>query len=105
MKPGTDDFERRGQIVAGLLRYGTWLATALVAFGLLLTLFEPVPRWPALPLSGHDAMRAGIVMFISLPIARVALLLAIFLQERDYAYTAIAALVLAIIAAGLILEA
>jgi len=32
-------------------------------------------------------------------------LLAIFLRERDYAYAAIAALVLAIIAAGLILEA
>ncbi|MDM4501851.1 DUF1634 domain-containing protein [Klebsiella oxytoca] len=43
-------------------------------------------------------------MFILLPVARVALMLTIFLRERDYAYVVIAALVLAIIAAGVTIE-
>ena len=43
-------------------------------------------------------MKAGVALFILLPVARVALMIAIFLRERDYAYTAISTLVLVIIA-------
>lgn len=49
-------------------------------------------------------MKAGVAVFIFLPVARVALMLAIFLRERDYVYTVTAALVLAIIAAGVLVE-
>jgi uncharacterized membrane protein len=49
-------------------------------------------------------VKAGVAVFILLPVARVALMLTLFLRERDYAYTVIAALVLAIIAAGVIVE-
>jgi uncharacterized membrane protein len=42
-----------------------------------------------------------VALFILLPVARVALMLATFLHERDYAYTAISALVLVIIATGI----
>jgi uncharacterized membrane protein len=104
MKPTTDDFERRDQIIAGLLWYGTWFASALIAIGVFLTPLEPSHASLALPVSGYDAVKAGIAVFILLPVARVALMLAIFLRERDYTYTLIAALVLAIIAAGVIIE-
>lgn len=104
MKPTVDNFERRDQIIAGLLWYGTWFASALIAAGLLLTFIPPFPVGLALPLSGYDAVKAGVAVFILLPVARVALMLTIFMRERDYAYTAIAALVLAIIATGILVE-
>jgi uncharacterized membrane protein len=104
MKPEADRFERRDQLIAALLRYGTWFASALIAAGVLLTAIEPSQASLALPLHGHDAVTAGVAAFILLPVARVVLMLAIFLRDRDYAYTAIAALVLTIIAAGVLLD-
>lgn len=104
MKSVAGRFGRRDQIIAALLRYGTWLASALIAAGILLTAIESSQVSPAFPLRGYDVMKAGVAVFVLLPVARVALMLAIFLRERDYAYAAIAALVLSIIAAGILLE-
>lgn len=104
MKSGTDNFERRDKIIAALLWYGTWFATALIAVGVVLTVLEYVPTFLPLALTGYGAVKAGIALLILLPVARVALMLALFLCERDYAYSLIAALVLAIIAAGVIVE-
>lgn len=103
MKPGAHNVERRDQIIAGLLWYGTWFATALIAVGILVTAAEPFLGF-VLPLSGYDAVKAGVAVFILLPVARVMLMLTVFLRERDYTYTAIAAFVLAIIAAGVLIE-
>lgn len=103
MKPTANNRERRDRIVAGLLWYGTWFASGLIAAGMFLTAFEPFVDSLA-PLSEYDAVKAGVAVFILLPVARVVLMLTIFLRERDYAYTAIATLVLAIIAAGVIVE-
>lgn len=88
MKPTTGNYERREQMIAGLLWYGTWLATAVIAAGMAL--------------GRYDIVKAGVALFICLPIARVALMLVIFLRERDLAYVAISALVLAIIGAGVV---
>ncbi|MEZ5784454.1 MAG: DUF1634 domain-containing protein [Rhizobiaceae bacterium] len=104
MKPACDNSEHRDQIIARLLWYGTWFASALIAAGMLLMALEPFQVSPAFSLSGYDVTKIGVAVFILLPVARVALMLAIFLRERDYAYTAIAALVLAIIAAGIFIE-
>lgn len=90
------DIPHQEQAIANLLRYGTWLASALIAAGLLLAL--------AYPADGHGAMKIGIAVFILLPVIRVALMLALFLRERDYTYAAIAALVLSIIAAGVLTQ-
>ena len=98
MKPASDDPGRRDRAIAALLWYGTCIASILIALGAVLTAVA------ALPLTGHDVVKAGVGMFILLPVARVALMLLIFLRERDYAYTAIAAFVLAIITAGVIIE-
>lgn len=104
MKPEADHFDKRDQIIAGLLRYGTWFASALIAFGILMAAIEPFRTSLALPWTGLDVVKVGVAVFILLPVARVALMLAIFLRERDYAYAGIAALVLAIIAIGVFIE-
>lgn len=102
MNRGADNFERREQLIAGLLWYGTWLASATIAGGLAIGLLHHLAIPLRLGLSGFAVVKAGVALFILLPVARVALMLLIFLRERDYAYTAISALVLAIIAAGVV---
>ncbi|MBC2885464.1 DUF1634 domain-containing protein [Ochrobactrum sp. CM-21-5] len=104
MKPATDSFERRDQIIAALLWYGTWFASAVIGVGVLLTAFEPLPASLSIPITGYETVKAGVAVFILLPIARVALMLSIFLREKDYTYTIISALVLAIIATGVLIE-
>ncbi len=89
---------RRDRLIAGLLWHGTWLACALIAAGMAFDFLAPgnaISRGPEL-------VKAGVALFILLPVARVALMLAMFLRERDYAYTAISALVLLVIAAGVV---
>ena len=103
MKPVTDDYERHEQIIAALLWYGTWLASAVIAAGMALSALQQLEGLPGFSLSGHDLVKAGVALFILLPVARVTLMLAIFLRERDYAYMVISALVLAIICAGILI--
>jgi len=98
MTQAADRQVRRDRIIAGLLWYGTWIASALIAAGMA---FDFLPQAQA-GLGGLELVKAGVALFILLPVARVALMLAIFLRERDYAYTAISALVLLIIAAGVV---
>ena len=44
----------------------------------------------------------GIALFILLPVLRVVLMLIVFLRERDYRFSAIAALVLTILLVGFV---
>jgi uncharacterized membrane protein len=77
------------QVLAVLLQYGTYLASAVVALGWALA-FE----------SSAAAMRVastGIALFILLPVARVGVMLIYFLYTRAYRFGAISALVLSII--------
>lgn len=91
---------RQDTLLGWLLRAGTWAACLLVAAGALAGL-PVLSRYPACAaIAGLDLARTGIAVLILLPVARVALMLALFLKERDYAHMAIAGLVLAIIAAG-----
>ncbi|MGY6270861.1 DUF1634 domain-containing protein [Achromobacter denitrificans] len=88
----------RDRGIGTLLWYGTLAASACIAVGMVLGfLLPPDAAW-----AGPWLVRAGVALFILLPVARVALMLAIFLRERDYAYSAISALVLLIIAAGVV---
>lgn len=98
-------YERRDRVIAGLLWYGTWIASAVIAAGMALDALQRF-GYPLVPdAGGHGVVKAGVALFILLPVARVALMLSIFLRERDYAYTLISALVLAIIAAGIVVGA
>lgn len=103
MKSGAAGHPRLERILAVVLRYGTGLASGVIALGLALA----AAGWPAgsnrlAVLSGIDVVSAGIALFILLPVLRVALMLAVFLFERDYRYAAIAALVLTIISLGFV---
>lgn len=80
--------------IALLLSWGSTLSTLLIAAGIALTL------WPLPPFSGSDIVRAGILVLILLPVARVMLMLAGFIGQRDRLYALIAVLVLMIIATG-----
>jgi uncharacterized membrane protein len=104
VKPEAEKIERRERLIAALLWYGTWLASVLIAAGMVLAAIEPPTSSRALPLSGHDVVKAGVAVLILLPVARVMLMLAIFVREHDYAYAVIAALVLAIIGVGAIIS-
>lgn len=88
------------QRIAALLWYGTWLASMIVAAGLTLDFLHQLGGQFLRDISGFSVMRGGIALFILLPIARVMLMLFIFLRERDYMYVTISALVIATITAG-----
>jgi uncharacterized protein DUF1634 len=90
--------------LATFLQYGTWVACAVIAAGLVLNaatgagmLDAKDARWAT------TVVTAGVGLFVLLPILRVTLMLAIFAQQRNRRYVAIAATVLAIIAVGCVL--
>jgi uncharacterized membrane protein len=76
-------------MLAALLQVGTWLACIVIAVGLAIAAYS----------AGTGAMvaAAGIVLFIALPVTRVATMLVLFVRARDYRLGGIAALVLVII--------
>jgi hypothetical protein len=92
--------------LASLLHYGTWIATGTIAVGLALALPAMRTHSGAHPAAaGMSIVTVGIALFILLPIMRLILMLGVFLHQRDYRFSAIAALVLAIVAAGLLVGA
>jgi len=112
--------ERREKWIAAMLWYGTLAASALVAIGLLLGAIGSLnPVSPANPAGlafqhagvaetagSHGSegwVKAGVAFFILLPVARVALMLAIFLYERDTLYLLITLFVLAMLATGFLI--
>ncbi|MBR7654495.1 DUF1634 domain-containing protein [Brucella oryzae] len=101
MKP-VENPGRRDKAVAALLWYGTWLASALIAAGVAIMTVEPLQATLSLSISGYDIVKAGIAVFILLPITRVVLVMYLFLRERDYVYAVIAAMVLTIILLGIV---
>jgi len=102
MNRATDKFETREQLIAGLLWYGTWLASSHIALGLVLGLLQHFVMPLLLGFSGFAVVKAGVALFILLPVTRVALMLFIFVCAQDYAYMAISALVLVIIGVSLL---
>jgi Protein of unknown function (DUF1634) len=83
------------QLLATVLHRGTWLGWSVIAIGF----FLPIAGW-----SGA-IVTAGIALLIALPVLRVFLMLVVFVRERDFLFSAIAMLVLAIILLGSVLGA
>ena len=77
--------------LARLLQGGTILASVVIALGLAAAFLSPETGG-----AGWRVATAGIVMFILLPVARVAAMLLFFLRSGDYEFGAIAALVMSI---------
>ena len=106
MKAGIAKPFRMERVLAGLLQYGTGLASAMIAMGLVLVFVDS--RAGTHDLAIVTAMRivtAGILLFILLPALRVLLMLVIFLRQRDYRFGVIAALVLMILFFGFVIGA
>jgi uncharacterized membrane protein len=87
-------------ILSGLLRYGALVASSWMALGMALSLFKNV--LPLFRLSDR-CLAIGIVLLIALPVLRVALMMGVFLFEKDYRFAAISCAVLGIIALGFFL--
>jgi len=89
------------RLLASLLHYGTWVASFIIAVGLVLTLIHTNGgvSHPETML-GMRIVTTGIVLFILLPVLRLMLMFGVFLRERDYRFSAIAALVLLIVVTG-----
>jgi hypothetical protein len=93
--------ERRLSIV---LRYGTWLACALIAAGLGGALLgEHARPSDTAVTSAIQLVTVGIAVLLVLPVLRVMLMAIAFAWERDYLFVGIATLVLAVIGLGLAL--
>ncbi len=90
-----DRKDRRDQTTGSLLWYGTWTAPAVIAVGIVVEAILPGAH-------GNELVKTGIVLFILLPVARVALVLVMFLRGRDFVFAAVSATVLAIIAVGVV---
>ena len=89
MKIGIAAHPRLEPVLGALLQYGTLAASCVIALGLALAL--------GVGATGLRVATAGIVLFILLPVVRVAAMLILFLRAREYKFGAIAALVMAII--------
>ncbi|HXJ44674.1 MAG TPA: DUF1634 domain-containing protein [Bryobacteraceae bacterium] len=96
-KPAISRFER---LLAQLLRYGTWLASGVIALGLALLLSGALTEPGRFGFSSTNIITAGIAAFILLPVLRVIVMLAVFTRKRDYLFIAITFVVLAILLTG-----
>jgi uncharacterized membrane protein len=81
-------------LLAGLLRYGTWLASGVTGLGLVMSLVG---------VEGTPVVAAGVALFIALPVLRVLVMLGAFLLNRDYRLVIVATAVLITIVAGLVI--
>lgn len=116
------DSERMDTIIGNLLRTGVGLAAALVFTGGLIYLFRHGAETPGYAvfrgepadlrtltgilhdvqsLRGRGIIQLGLLALIATPIARVAFLAYIFARQRDMLYTAVALIVLALLAFSL----
>ena len=81
-------------LLAGLLRYGTWLASGVTGLGLALSFVG---------VEGAHGVAAGVALFIALPVLRVLVMLGAFLLNQDYRLVIVAAVVLMTVLAGLVI--
>jgi uncharacterized membrane protein len=91
------------RLLAMVLQYGTWLASAAIGVGLAIALVDSHSGLqPVGFLSSTRIISLGILLFILLPVFRVFLMLLVFVKERDYRFSVIAGLVLLILALGFV---
>jgi hypothetical protein len=91
------------ELLAALLRYGSWSASAAIGLGFAAALIgshSPARNSAIVP---HRIATMGIALFILLPMLRVLLMFLVFIHERDLRFACIAGSVLAIILLGIVL--
>ena len=107
MTSPTDDKRkllRMEGILTGLLRYGALFASAWLACGMALGSLPDTIGFIHIPGAiCHGCLAIGIILLIALPVLRVAIMMVIFLLEKDYHFAIISAAVLSIITLGFLL--
>jgi uncharacterized membrane protein len=89
------------RLLAGLLHSGSTVASTVIGLGVVLAMIDSrVGTHNLAVLPNARLVTIGIALFILLPSLRVLLMLIVFVRERDYRFTIIAALVLTIILLG-----
>lgn len=101
MQPKNDN-ELGNKLIAGLLWHGTWIASAFIALGIGLQVLNQIGYGMPFLQNGPGLMKIGVTLFILLPVARVILMLGLFLRNRDYLYTILSAFVLIVIGIGVL---
>lgn len=99
-----NDSKRLEELLAALLRGGSWVASAAIGLGFALALIDfrfGTRNLAFLPNMG--IAMTGIVLFILLPILRVLLMLFVFIRQSNFRLAGAALLVLAIILLGIVL--
>ena len=91
------------ELLAALLRYGSWSASAAIGLGFALALIGSHSRSGNLAIWPHRIAVMGIALFILLPTVRVFLMFLVFIRERDFRFAFISCIVLAIILLGIFL--
>jgi uncharacterized membrane protein len=81
-------------LLAGLLRWGTWLAFGATGLGLAMSLVG---------VEGTQVVAAGVALFIALPVLRVLVMLGAFLRNRDHRLVVVTTMVLMTLLAGLVI--
>ena len=81
-------------LLAGLLRYGTWLASGVTGLGLTMSIVG---------IEGTHVVAAVVALFIALPVLRVLVMLGAFIREQDYRLVIVTTVVLMTILAGLVI--
>jgi uncharacterized membrane protein len=90
-------------LLAGLLCYGSWLASVAIGLGFGLALIDSYFSTGNLATLPYMRIATGgILLFILLPVLRVLLMLLVFIRERDYRFAITAAVVLTIIFLGFV---
>jgi uncharacterized membrane protein len=92
MSKETVKVPQQESLLAGLLRYGTWLASGVTGIGLAISLAG---------VEGTHVVAAGVALFIALPFLRVVVMLGAFILNHDYQLAIVAAVVLTTMLAGL----
>jgi uncharacterized membrane protein len=91
-------------LLAALLRYGSWLASAAIGLGCAHALISShAHSWNLPLLSNMRIVSVAVVLFILLPILRVLLMLVVFISERDFRFAFVSGIILAIILLGIFL--
>ncbi|MBB1627759.1 DUF1634 domain-containing protein [Achromobacter sp. UMC71] len=103
MKQSIPAIEKNDRLIAGLLGYGTWVASTIIAAGMALMALDQLGHGLAFPQGGFGLLKAGVALFILLPVARVALLACMFLRDRDFLFAGLSAFVLAVMGVGVLL--
>jgi Protein of unknown function (DUF1634) len=88
-------------LLAALLRYGALVASGWIALGMALGACKVMfPLVHSLAAISDRCVAIGIVLLITLPVLRVALMTGVFCFEKDYSFAAISGAVLLIITLG-----